>query len=137
MYYCICGTGTKRRQRRCGGGPPGDNCDGAVLIEDVACSFQCPSRQFVKATCGSSLTSKAVNGIYIPIGSKNGRVLYQKEELDQNGNTWYKFFDEIQNKWKYEKATTPWSLVDDFNANSLGKQNHNSILIRENLVCNF
>lgn len=59
--------------------------------------------------------------MYSPIGSKNGRVLYKKTELDQNGLTWYMHFDETQEKWKYENTATPWSSFDDFNGNSLGE----------------
>ena len=38
----VCGEGTKRRERFCQNGPPGDNCDSAILTEDnVICSYTC------------------------------------------------------------------------------------------------
>ena len=44
----ICGQGTNRRERFCTDGPPGDNCDGAILIEDnVVCSYTCRKFQRV------------------------------------------------------------------------------------------
>ena len=44
----VCGQGTNRRERFCTDGPPGDNCDGAILIEDnVVCSYTCRKFQRV------------------------------------------------------------------------------------------
>lgn len=38
----VCGEGTKRRERTCTGGPLGDDCNGAILIEDnIACTYTC------------------------------------------------------------------------------------------------
>ena len=72
--------------------------------------------------------------MYSPIGSKNGRVLYKKTELDQNGLTWYMHFDETQEKWKYENTATPWSSFDDFNGNSLGEICYNLTKMSKNSV---
>ena len=42
----VCGEGTKRRERYCHHGPPGDTCDGAILTEDnILCSYTCRKLQ--------------------------------------------------------------------------------------------
>ena len=118
----VCGEGTKSRYRSCTDGLPGDDCDGAILIEDnVSCTYQCPQHEFVMATCGSTSTSEDINGGYAPIGSKNNGVLYKKSKFDQNGLTWYMHLDVSQQNWVFSSSATPWSSIDDFNSDLLGE----------------
>ena len=73
------------------------------------------------ATCDSTSISEDINGVYVPIGSKNNRVLYKKSKLDQNDLTWYMHFDETEQKWIFSSSATPWSSIDDFASDSLGQ----------------
>lgn len=76
--------------------------------------------EFVGATCGSDTTTNDIGGVYSPIGSHNGRVLYRKTSLGSNGYTWYMHYDDVQAKWVLVDSQNPWPTIEEFNSELLG-----------------